>query len=67
MAYVTLPFLNPAFSGRSFFSTDFIILDIKIMQKTFLEKGSNVVPFPLLQFVKSLDFGIIMLPLDGLL
>jgi hypothetical protein len=56
-----LPFLNPACYCRSFLSTISVILDFKIMQKTFLGMDSKVIPLQLLQLVKSPDFGIIMM------
>ena len=63
-----LPFLNPACSRRSFFSTASVILDTKNMQKTLLGIVSKVIPLKFLQLVKSPDFGILMmLPSDQLL
>ena len=60
-----LPFLNPAFSCRSFLSTASVILEIKTMRKTLLGMDSKVIPLQLLQLVKSPDFGILMmLPSD---
>ena len=60
-----LPFLNPACSRRSFFSTASVILDTKNMQKTLLGMVSKVIPLKFLQLVKSPDFGILMmLPSD---
>ena len=62
-----LPFLNPACSRRSFFSTASVILDTKNMQKTLLGMVSKVIPLKFLQLVKSPDFGILMmLPSDQL-
>ena len=46
-----LSFLNPAS----------VILNFKIMQKTFLGMDSKVIPLQLLQLVKSPDFGILMM------
>ena len=56
-----LSFLNPASYCHSFLSTTSVILNIKIMQKTFLGMDSKVIPLQLLQLVKSPDFGILMM------
>jgi hypothetical protein len=56
-----LPFLNPVCYCRSFLSTTAVILDFKIMQKTFLGMDSKMIPLQLLQLVKSPDFGILMM------
>jgi hypothetical protein len=56
-----LSFLNPASYCQSFLSTTSVILNFKIMQKTFLGMDSKVIPLQLLQLVKSPDFGILMM------